>query len=304
MTAPRPAPFGRPTWADDIVSPAFDVLAPARQTVPVVFASPHSGDYYPASFRAASRLDPTALRRSEDAFMDELYKSAPDLGAPLIRARFPRAYVDPNREAWELDPEMFTGALPDTANTTSPRIAAGLGTIAKVVTNGENIYAGKLSVEEALWRIETYYRPYHAALKGLLDATYARFGCVLLIDCHSMPSIGGPMDRDPGLNRVDMVLGDAHGLACTPRITNRVKVALKNLGYRVLHNNPYAGGFTTRHYGQPKRHRHALQIEVNRALYMNEDAITKNDTFTTLQTDISRLIEAIVAIGPKVLQEP
>jgi len=283
-------------------TPAFDVLSPPRQTAPVVFASPHSGSDYPRSFVAASQLDPVALRRSEDAFVDELYRAAPDFGAPLIRAHFPRAYVDPNREPWELDPGMFGETLPDWVNTTSPRVRAGLGTVAKVVTNGAKIYADKISFAEAQNRIEACYKPYHRALSTLLQRTRDQFGACLLVDCHSMPSIGGPMDRDPGDNRVDMVLGDANGTACNQKITNLAHRVLRDQGYRVVLNSPYAGGFTTRHYGVPQDNVHALQIEVNRALYMDEQTITRSPGFDALAAHLKQLIEALTSIDVSFLK--
>jgi len=279
----------------------FDVIEPLEQTAPVVFASPHSGHDYPASFVAASQLDPVSLRRSEDAFVDELYDHAPRAGAPLIRAHFPRAYADPNREPWELDPTMFSDPLPQWVKTSTPRVRAGLGTVAKVVTDGANIYKEPISFAEAERRVETCYKPYHARLKQLLNATRDQFGAYLLIDCHSMPSIGGPMDRDPGTDRVDMVLGDANGTACAPHITNLVHRVLTDMGYRVVLNSPYAGGFTTRHYGVPRAHGHALQIEVNRALYMDERSISRNTGFAKLAGDLGTLIDALCAVDVNVL---
>lgn len=300
-SAPGPLVEGERAY-DSEVAVACDVIAPLVQTVPVVFASPHSGHDYPASFVAASQLDPVSLRRSEDAFIDELYEHAPRVGAPLIRAHFPRAYADPNREPWELDPEMFSGPLPAWVNTTSPRVRAGLGTVAKVVTDGAAIYKDKISFAEAERRVETCYKPYHAKLTQMLDATRDQFSAYLLIDCHSMPSIGGPMDRDPGTDRVDMVLGDANGTSCTPHVTHLVYNVLKDLGYRVVLNTPYAGGFTTRHYGVPASHGHALQIEVNRALYMDEHSISRNHGFAKLAGSLSTMIEAICAIDVDVLK--
>ncbi len=188
-----------------------EVLAPVRQTVPFVYASPHSGSDYPADFVAASRLDPVTLRKSEDCFVDELFGAAPELGAPLLRALFPRAYCDPNREPYELDPAMFEDELPPHANTTSLRVAGGLGVIARVVSSGQEIYRDKLPYAEAERRIATLYRPYHGALADLLAATRARFGFAVLVDCHSMPSVGGPMDHDQGAIRPDIVLGDRFG---------------------------------------------------------------------------------------------
>ncbi len=295
-------PTGDP-FADGSARPfTLTPATPANELVPVVFASPHSGTLYPESFKAASRLDAVALRRSEDAFVDELYASAPANGAALIAANFPRAYVDPNREAWELDPAMFTDALPAFANTRSPRVRAGLGTIAKVVTNGADIYQDKIPFAEAERRIETCYQPYHDALKGLLDETTAAFGGYLLIDCHSMPSVGGPMDRDPGSDRVDMVLGDASGDACGRWATTLVRETLENMGYHVVLNTPYAGGFTTRHYGRPKEGAHALQIEVNRQLYMDEETITHTPAFDQLQDNLGKLIKVLTAINPEQLK--
>lgn len=264
--------------------------------MPVVFASPHSGRDYPADFVAASRLDPQALRRSEDSFVDELFASALNYGAPLLAARFPRAFCDPNREPYELDPAMFAGALPEHANTRSPRVAAGLGTIARVVASGADIYAGKLPVAEVERRVSCYYRPYHQHLRELLDATRRRFGWAVLVDCHSMPSVGGPMDRDVGLSRVDVVLGDCFGAACAAPIVAVVEYAFRARGYRVVRNTPYAGGFTTRHYGQPRTGCHALQIELNRALYMDEEAHAKTAGFDRLATDIEGVVAALAEL--------
>ena len=267
-----------------------------------MFASPHSGRDYPADFIAQSRLDPKSLRRSEDSFVDELYGSAPAHGVPLISARFPRAYCDPNREPYELDPSMFSGPLPAHANTRSPRVLAGLGTIARVVATGADIYAAKLSVAEAEQRIARCYRPYHDRLRDLVDETRRNFGWSLLVDCHSMPSIGGPMDRDSGLSRVDVVLGDCFGASCSPVFTGAVEAAFSERGFRVVRNTPYAGGFTTRHYGHPRQGSHALQIELNRALYMDEAEHLRGPTFGPMQEHmegvVMALIEAAKHFGP------
>lgn len=284
-----------PLATDD--STVLTVLAPAERTVPLVFASPHSGRDYPAEFVAASRLDPQGLRRSEDSFVDELFASAPRLGAPLLAARFPRAFCDPNREPYELDPGMFSGELPHYANTRSPRVAAGLGTIAKVVATGAEIYRAKLPVAEIERRVTQYYRPYHQRLQSLLDETRAQFGWSLLVDCHSMPSIGGPMDRDSGLSRVDVVLGDCFGASCAPAVTQAVEDAFRDRGYRVVRNTPYAGGFTTRHYGQPRAGTHALQIEINRALYMDESLHAKTAGFAQLATDIEGVVGLLASLA-------
>ena len=281
------------SFKDKELDEAFEVDRPARQTIPFVFASPHSGTNYTASFIKQSRLDPLSLRRSEDSFVDDLYAEVSNCGAPLLKALFPRAYVDPNREAYELDPKMFDGPLPKYVNTSSPRVFAGLGTVPRVVTNGDEIYQHKISFSEAKSRIEDCYFPYHAMLQNLIDDTKQLFGKCILIDCHSMPSIGGPMDDDKGSQRVDIVLGNKHGEACAPALMDFVESHLKDLGLNVRRNHPYAGGYTTRHYGVPDAGVHALQIEVNRAIYMNEKAITPSDGFEILKTNITSLLKTL-----------
>jgi len=277
---------------------AYDIAAPAAPSVPFVFASPHSGTNYPPEFVRASNLDPLSLRRSEDSFVDELFAATPAYGAPLIRALFPRAYIDPNREPFELDPAMFADELPAYANTQSSRVAAGLGTIAKVVSNGQEIYGQKLRFAEAAERINRFYRPYHKALQDLLDAAVKRFGTHVLIDCHSMPSIGGPMDPDAGRGRADMILGDCFGTACAPIVTDTAERALREQGFRIIRNKPFAGGFTTRNYGRPGEHRHALQIEINRALYMDERRMERSAGFADLVERLGRLVGALTALTP------
>jgi N-formylglutamate amidohydrolase len=281
---------------------SHEVVAPARQILPLVFASPHSGCDYPQAFLAASRLDPLALRRSEDSFVDEIFEAAPQLGAPLIRALFPRAFVDANREPFELDPAMFEDELPAYANTRSPRVAAGLGTIARVVANGADIYRGKLDFTEALGRIRRHYWPYHKSLSELVERTKASFGACILIDCHSMPSTGGPMDRDTGAKRVDFVLGDCHGTSCAPAVVETVQATLRELGYHVARNRPYSGGFVTRHYGKPETGVHGLQIEVNRFLYMDESRIRRSEGLSRLARDMGSVIAALGKLDPETMR--
>jgi len=273
----------------------FDVGVPQPQRLPLVFASPHSGSNYPADFVARSLLDPVALRKSEDSYVDEIFAAAPRLGAPLIRALYPRAYVDPNREPYELDPRMFEEVLPDWVNIASPRIAAGLGTIARVVANGAEIYGIKLSFKEAVERIERCYRPYHHTLGGLIRETRQRFGRCVLVDCHSMPSIGGPMERDAGEPRVDVVLGDCFGASCSEGVMIAAERAFRRLGYSVARNVPYAGGYTTRHYGRPEEGVHALQIEINRALYMDEATMARKAHLARLVREMESVILALGA---------
>jgi N-formylglutamate amidohydrolase len=271
----------------------YEVVSPHEQTLAAVFASPHSGHDYRPEFLSDSRLDLATLRRSEDCFMDQIFGSAPSFGAPLLRALFPRAFVDPNREPFELDPDMFEDTLPDYANCHSTRVAGGIGTIARVVASGEEIYGRKLRFADAAFRINAFYRPYHRVLQRLIETTRAQFGVCLLVDCHSMPSIGGPMDRDPGRSRVDVVLGDGFGTACAPAITARAEELFASRGYRVSRNSPYSGGYTTVHYGRPEASVHALQIEINRALYMDEHRFAPIAGMAQLMADINALIGAI-----------
>lgn len=281
---------------------SWSVSAPAEQRVPLVFTSPHSGCDYPEEFVAASRLDPLTLRRSEDAFVDRIFAATAEVGAPLLKAHFPRAFVDPNREPFELDPEMFEEPLPPYVNTTSPRVAAGLGTVARVVTSGDDIYARKLRFTEVQRWIDRHYRPYHAALRVLLEKTRARFGVCLLVDCHSMPSVGGPMDSDCGRPRVDAVLGDRFGTSCAPAVTDTAAQALRELGYSLRRNIPYAGGYTTSHYGRPQSGIHALQIEINRALYMDEDLVRPTAGLTELQRRMRFVIQRLAALDRTALR--
>ena len=284
------------------INAPLEILMPERQSLPLVVASPHSGSTYPPDFVAASRLDRLTLRRSEDCFVHDLFEQAPRLGAPLIRALFPRAFIDPNREPFELDPAMFHDELPAYVNTRSPRVAAGLGTLARVVANGAEIYRRKLSFAEAMERLRGCYWPYHQAMRRLLDETLSQFHYCVLIDCHSMPSVGGPTDSDTGLSRVDFVLGDNHGAACAPAVTDIADEVLSGLGYNVTRNAPYSGGFITRHYGRPAHGVHALQIEINRALYMDEERILRGPNLPKLAEDMGRLIAVLGEIEPVQLE--
>lgn len=271
----------------------FDVRQPRRLRGPFVYASPHSGRDYPAAFLATSQLDSTTIRRSEDCYVDELYELVPDSGAPLIKAHFPRAYVDVNREPFELDPEMFADRLPAFVNSRSARVAGGLGTIARVVADGKEIYRDKLQFGEAERRIRKLYEPYHDCLRGLVADAHHKFGCAVLIDCHSMPSVGGPMDQDAGRVRADVILGDRHGTSCASALTQAVEAAFKAKGFSVHRNAPYAGGYTTERYGKPLHGIHALQIELNRALYMNEATLKKTAGFEQLKSDLGEVVATI-----------
>jgi N-formylglutamate amidohydrolase len=276
------------------LDPPFTILGAESQSTPILFNSPHSGRIYPSVFVESSRLSAQALRKSEDAYVDELLWSAPSHGAALMKAHFPRAYIDINREPYELDPVLFNGRLPDFVNSQSLRAIGGLGTIARIVNDKEEIYHGPLTLETAFVRIEKLYKPYHAALKSLMEQTKARFGAAFLLDCHSMPSQHSDRGGWP-----DFVLGDRFGASCASDITSLVMGQLKSLGYRVALNRPYAGGYITEHYGKPNRGFHALQIEVDRSLYMNEETFEKSPGFSNLQWDMARLVAMLVQELPR-----
>jgi N-formylglutamate amidohydrolase len=242
---------------------------------------------------AATALDAQALRRSEDALVDDLIAPAPALGAALISANYARAYIDLNREAFELDPGMFADELPEFAKARTARVAAGLGAIARVVSEGQEIYARKLTFAEARWRIEGAHRPYHAALERLIAEAHKAHGFAILIDWHSMPAAAAKVG---GRERpCDIVLGDRFGAACAGVLTLRVERELEAMGYRVARNTPYAGGYTTEHYGRPARRIHALQIEINRALYLDEAKLTPTAGFERLQVDMAALTRMLAA---------
>ncbi len=270
----------------------FEIREPDRLTTPLVFNSPHSGRTYPRRFLDASRLDAQALRRSEDSFVDDLFAGVVDRGAPLLLAHFPRAYCDVNREPYELDPRMFEGRLPAFANTRSMRVAGGLGTIARVVGEAQEIYARRLPVAEALDRIETLYKPYHLTLEQMLRRTRRLFGMTVLVDCHSMPSSQGAREDQP---RADFVIGDRYGTSAGAVFTDAAEEALQGLGYAVMRNKPYAGGYITEHYGQPADDCHAVQIEINRALYMDERRLVRSDGFDSLAADLMTVVDVLAA---------
>ena len=272
--------------------PAFETIRPRRLVTPLVFNSPHSGRVYPERFLDMTRLDHLSIRQSEDAWVDELFARAPHLGAPMLRAHFPRAYLDVNREPWELDPAMFVEPLSERFNTTSPRVAAGLGTLARVVAENKPIYRDRLTLDDARMRIEGIYHPYHAALQKLLSEAISAFGVALLIDCHSMPRITRANDKAAP----DIVLGDRYGTTCAPGLVDLAETIFASAGLRVARNRPYAGGFATRTYGRPQHGVHALQIEISRHLYMNEVTLAKNDGFDAIRALVERLIFALIGL--------
>ena len=265
----------------------------------MLVASPHSGRSYPPEFVASSRLAFNALRRSEDSYVDELLAGATGVGIPLLLADFPRVYCDVNREPWELDPVMFADKLPSWCNTASARVLAGFGTIARLVSSGEPIYRAKLTFAEAEQRIRTCWQPYHEILAQRIDDTVATHGVCLLLDAHSMPSLtGSARATDP-----DFVLGDAFGTSCAQPITQAAELFLRDRGFRVRRNDPYAGGYVTRHYGRPSSQVHVLQVEICRSLYMNESRFEKLSDFAEIQglftALLATLAELIHTIQPK-----
>ena len=274
-------------------SPPFEILEQAEWRAPVIFNSPHSGSIYPEDFLNASRIDLPTLRRSEDSFMDELVEGLAERGFPVVRVNFPRSYVDVNREPYELDPRMFTGRLPSFANTRSIRVAGGLGTIPRVVGDGQEIYRERLPVDDALGRIETLYKPYHRTLRRLINKVQQAFGTVVVVDCHSMPSVGLSRDEPP---RPDMVIGDRYGTSCAPLLSDRIEEAMTRLGYSVGRNKPYAGGFITEHYGNPASGLHAVQLELNRAVYMDERRRERGPRFEQVTADFVELAEALAEV--------
>lgn len=285
----------------DSLEKPFEIQRPDEHREPLIFNSPHSGRRYPKTFVNASRLDVSSLRRSEDTFVEQLISPVVDMGMPVMHAHFPRAFLDVNREPYELDPTLIAGSLPQYANTQSVRVVGGLGTIARVVAESEEIYDGRLSLGEALGRIERYYKPYHAALDGLVTSCLSRFGVAVLIDCHSMPSTS--LYEAAG-QRPDFVLGDRFSTSCNPEITRFVAAQLKARGYAVAFNKPYAGGYITEHYGRPSNGKHALQIEINRALYMDEAKYTRSRNFETVQNDLRTMAAAMIDMLPSLLDAP
>jgi len=281
------------TRFDGELSPPFEIIEPAEWRAPIIFNSPHSGSVYPDDFLTATRIDLPTLRRSEDSFMDGLISDLSGRGFSVVRVNFPRSYVDVNREPYELDPRMFSGRLPSFANTRSMRVAGGLGTIPRVVGDGQEIYRERLSVVDALSRIETLYKPYHRALRRLVAKVHQIFGTVVVLDCHSMPSIGVSRDEP---RRPDVVIGDRYGTSCSPLLPDTVEDTMSRLGYSVGRNKPYAGGFITEHYGKPASGLHALQLELNRAVYMDERRREKGPRFAQVAADFATLADTLATL--------
>lgn len=269
--------------------PPFVLIEPLRRTAPLIFASPHSGRRYPADMLADARVALISLRHSEDAYVDELFAGAAAHGAAVLSATIARSYVDLNRDPAELDPEMFDERPPHSLHLNSARVQAGLGAIPRVSGDGQTIYRRKLSLNEAERRISAVHRPYHAMLQNLVTETKETFGCAVLVDCHSMPS------NSRGAHAPDIVLGDRFGASCHPSVTALAEATLRRLGYRVARNTPFAGGHTTQTYGRPAHREHALQIEINRALYVDERTLERTNGYARVRADMGRVAEALNA---------
>lgn len=275
----------------ETIETAFDIVQPDTLVAPFLFNSPHSGVVYPRDFVEQARLELPMLRRSEDTLVDSLFGNVPQFGMAFMRAHFPRCYLDLNREPYELDPRMFEGRLPAYANTRSMRVSGGLGTIARIVGEAQEIYSQRMPVAEALTRIETLYKPYHRALRQIMVQMQRSFGIAVLIDCHSMPS---GCQRD---SRMDIVIGDRYGTSCASIIPDVMEAELRSRGYCVVRNKPYAGGFITEHYGNPASGMHAVQIEINRALYMHEPSYQPSENFETVRQDLLEMSVALARIA-------
>lgn len=273
---------------------AYNLLMPDIRTTSVVFASPHSGRDYPWSFVRRTVLDERTLRSSEDAFVDRLFDAAPRHGAPFLTAIAPRAWIDVNRSAEELDPALIDGVKKSAHN---PRVSSGLGVVPRVVANGRAIYRGKIPLEEATARIEEFWKPWHQALSTLMDDSETLFGEAILIDCHSMPHEAIESIGNSRGNRPEIVLGDRFGAAAASDVVDRIEAALVAAGLRVARNAPFAGAFVTQKHGRPARNRHVVQVEIDRALYMNEQQIRPNNNFTAFKALIDRVVADIADIG-------
>ncbi len=277
-----------------MTSPAYSLYRPAQRETSVIFSSPHSGNEYPATLLSRSALDERTIRSSEDAFVDELFSGAPLVGAPLIAARMPRAYIDLNRAADELDPALIEGVVRTPHN---PRVNSGLGVIPRVVANGRAIYRGKIALLEAQTRIDRLWHPYHAALRDLIDESLTQFGEAVLIDCHSMPHEAIEAHARAGEPRPEVVLGDRFGAAAGRDVMAAVEAAFCGAGLRVARNAPFAGAYIAQTYGRPSRNQHVVQIEIDRALYMDEAQVLRRDDFAAFQRLITDVVAQIAGFG-------
>lgn len=273
---------------------AYDLIHPNKRMSSVVFASPHSGRDYPSSFVRATQLDKLSIRSSEDAFVDQLFDCATQFGSPFLKAGAPRAFVDLNRSAEELDPALIEGVSKQGHN---PRIASGLGVVPRVVSGGREIYRGKIPMAEAQRRIELYWKPYHEMLRKQLNEAHARFGEAILVDCHSMPHEAMDVVARGVVKRPEVVIGDRFGASASGEIVDRIEAAFAAEGLSVVRNAPFAGAYVVQNYGRPARGQHAVQIEIDRALYVNEALVQPNGNFNNFRRLMRRVTKEIAAIG-------
>lgn len=274
---------------------SFKIDMPKAQTSPMVFASPHSGRLFPADFFSACVAAPSDLRRVEDAYVDQLFADAPNWGAPFLTALVSRACLDLNRASNELDAHIIDPPMKNPRPNRTPRVQAGLGCIPRVAHSGRVIYGRKLTPKEVQHRLDTVYRPYHSALNSLIDATRKSFGVSFLVDCHSMPS-----QSELGATFPEIVLGDRFGASCTAELTEKIENAFASRGYSVARNRPYAGGFITQSQGRPEKQRHALQIEINRKLYLDEENVKLSPNAEKLKTDIIEIFRDVSLWATKI----
>ena len=271
-----------------MITESYDLILPSVRDTSVIFSSPHSGRRYTAAFLAQTQLDGLSIRSSEDAFVDMLFEAAPKLGAPLIVALAPRAFIDLNRAVDELDPAVIDSVSRGMHN---PRVSSGLGVIPRVVANGRAIYSGKIALHEAQSRIARFWHPYHTALRGLIQQSHASFGEAILIDCHSMPHEAIEAHARPGYLRPEVVLGDRFGAAAGSDVMDRVEAAFVGAGLRVVRNAPFAGAYITQAYGRPQQSQHVVQVEIDRALYLDEARVEPSRNFA----DFRKLMAGVVA---------
>lgn len=272
----------------------YDLTLPDQRRTSVIFSSPHSGRDYPPGFLKSSVLDERTIRSSEDAFIDDLLDSVPGFGAPLLAARCPRAYIDLNRGPDELDPAVIDGLRPAGYN---PRVSSGLGVIPRVVAGGKPIYRSKLDPDEVMARIDDCWSPYHDCLKTLIAENRSQFGEAILIDMHSMPHEAVNSIAQAGARRPEIILGDRFGAAAVGHVVDRIEDAFERAGYRTLRNAPFAGAYIAQTYGRPAVGTHVVQIEIDRALYMNEREIRPNGNFKGFKKTLAGILEEIAAIG-------
>lgn len=265
--------------------PPTQLFWPDVLEYPLFLASPHSGRAYPSCFLRESRLNHTTLRRSEDFCVDDLYDFAEAMDIPFLAAQFPRSFVDVNRSAAEIDPALLFSGETVFPKTVSKRVANGLGVVPRMVGAGIEIYNDPIGLQRLKQRLERFHTPYHSTLSDRLTSIKQQFGSVVLLDCHSMPDTVSTRPLATGKS-FDIVLGDRYGASCHRDVTDAAEACLSDLGYRVVRNDPYAGGYTTARYGKPQQGFHSLQIEINRRLYMDERRLRLTSGYETLKSNL------------------